>query len=485
MNMKNLKYLVVAFLGMAAFSCQDAIDIVQPGELYEETTFQTVKDLQLGLNGVYPAMTIDNEISHASIWTDECRIGANNGGQGISDGGYAFVLNPLSDAAGSVWQSNYALINFSNRILRASQYVTVKPGEEATFNDVLAQAHILRAWGHFKLLCYFSTDLTDDNALGVILMDHVPAITEKPTRSTNGEVFAFIDDELATYTNQLTSNAANQDRNLISPDFVIAFKARMAAYRGRYTEALPLAQQLIDTYGLTPRNQYSKIWTDSGTLTAADNEVIFRLKRVQGDSRIGSIWATNFSTPEEGGSLIYEMSTGLMQHFMSASSDVRGDSFLKKSSVSNGMYPIYKYHGTSSTPMLNDAKIFRTSEMYFIKAEALTAAGDYNGAQQALQAVNNARYSTTSLIPTLDSAEEAWEEILKQRSYELCYEGHRYLDMKRLAKKANIDLERNSSDCAVNGACSLSKDSYKWTFPIPQAELQGNANIKPQQNPGY
>ena len=55
--MKKINFILFAlFVSLFSSSCEDAIDIVQPGELTPEVTFQTVSDLQLGLNGVYSAV---------------------------------------------------------------------------------------------------------------------------------------------------------------------------------------------------------------------------------------------------------------------------------------------------------------------------------------------------------------------------------------------------------------------------------------------
>ena len=32
---------------------------------------------------------------------------------------------------------------------------------------------------------------------------------------------------------------------------------------------------------------------------------------------------------------------------------------------------------------------------------------------------------------------------------------------------------------------SIAADDYRWLWPIPQAEIDSNPQVKPQQNPGY
>jgi hypothetical protein len=60
-----------------------------------------------------------------------------------------------------------------------------------------AQARALRAFlFQFQLLTYFS-DLSSDAAPGVMLVDFVPAPDQDIPRSTNGQVFSFIESDLA------------------------------------------------------------------------------------------------------------------------------------------------------------------------------------------------------------------------------------------------------------------------------------------------
>ena len=483
--MKKIKYVLIGFLGMIAFSCQDAIDIVQPGENDLPTAFQNVNDLQQGLNGLYGFLRIETQINHASIWTDEVRIGVASGGQGLTnDNEFGFALNPNSGYANSIWQSKYTVINVANRIIEASKVITVKPGEEDAVKYILAQAHIIRAWGHFDLLSYYSEDITNPNALGVILMDRVPTLSETSSRSTNKEVFDLIESDLEK-VNDLDAgyfNYNNTDNTYISPNFVTALRARMYAYKGEYDKALPYAQELIDQVGLTTRANYSKIFTDSPI--AGVNEVIFKLLRVSGDSTIGSIWNSQNATVS--GAPIYEVSTDLF-NLLNTSSDVRFNVVVSPTGAPNyTVRPVAKYTSKLQIPLLSDLKVFRTSKMVFIKAEALAEADDLEGVAQTLQLINAKRFSSPNpVITTPATKEAAFAEILKQRRIELCFEGHRYQDFKRLGAKAGINLERNPADCAVNNACFLSNTDYRLVFPIPQIENTANVKIRSQQNPGY
>ncbi|MFV8268343.1 RagB/SusD family nutrient uptake outer membrane protein [Flavobacterium sp. GT2N3] len=491
--MKKINFILLALIVSFFSSCEDAIDIIQPGELGPDVTFQTVDDLQLGLNGVYAAVAGENPIAFSTVFTDEVAIGFANGGQGLNGGEYVFNLTAASGDPAAIWYSNYSLINRANRVIAGAALVTPTAANEAAYKNILAQAHILRAWGHFVLLSHFTTNIADDSALGVIKLDFVPLVTDQLPRNTNGEVFALINEDL-NFVSSLSTNAANTSRTFVSTDFVKAFRARMAAYRGKYAEVTALADQLIAAYPLTPRSAtlateatslYLNIWTDVAIPTATQNEVIFKLERVPGNRLINAIWASVNSTVN--GSPFYEMSTSLY-NLLNNPNDIRRRAFLSPSSDPAGnRIVIGKYPGSGGIVQLNDIKIFRTSEMYFLKAEALADAGNFAGVAVQLQAVTNARFvaGTAPVIATPTTAQAAFAEILKQRRIELSFEGHRYLDLKRLGVRAGVSIDRHPADCSIYNACTIPNTDYRFTLPIPVGELSANTGIKDQQNPGY
>jgi hypothetical protein len=491
--MKKINFILLALIVSFFSSCEDAIDIVQPGELGPDVTFQTVDDLQLGLNGVYAAVAGENAIAFSTVFTDEVAIGFANGGQGLNGGEYVFNLTAASGDPSAIWYSNYSLINRANRVIAGAKLVTPTAANEAAYKNIVAQAHILRAWGHFVLLSHFTTNMADDSALGVIKLDFIPLVTDQLPRNTNGEVFALINEDL-NFVSSLSTNAANTSRTFVSTDFVKAFRARMAAYRGKYAEVTALADELIAAYPLTPRSAtvateatslYLNIWTDVAIPTATQNEVIFKLERVPGNRLINATWASVNSTIN--GSPFYEMSTGLY-NLLNNPNDIRRRAFLSPSSDPAGnRIVIGKYPGSGGIVQLNDIKIFRTPEMYFLKAEALADAGNFAGVAAQLQAVTNARFvaGTAPVIATPTTTQAAFAEILKQRRIELCFEGHRYLDLKRLGVKAGVSIDRDPADCSIYNACTIPNTDYRFTMPIPVGELSANTGIKDQQNPGY
>jgi hypothetical protein len=495
--MKKIKRIVLFAVALGfVFSCEDATDIVQPGEFNENVAFQSVEDMNLVLTEVYDRVSIENEIAFTSLYTDEVAIGPENGGQNIDDLG--FNLFPTSGYSFSMWYGHYNMINLANRLIDGSSLVEVVPGsaDEAEKNDILAQARVLRAFGHFQLLTYFSTDMKNDNALGVMLLTEVPDVNDYQPRVTNGEVFAAINQDLdfAEAGNLGTPTSYK----FVSEGMIKAFRARMAAYRGRYAEAGTYAGEAI---ALAPglasgvpaaTSAYRQMWQD-----LVQGEIIWALDRPAGKGAVAGNWFFN-STDLTGGPFL-DMGRNLYAALTEFPSDVRDNIFVDATSTfspdpatdpayrETDVIIINKYWGKPGAPLTNDLKVFRTSEMYFILAESQVAAGDLTAAAATLQTVRNAR-RTFETQPTYSTATVAYEDILSERRKELCFEGHRWIDLKRLgaaAGIANAPLDRYFRDCEFNGACQLPLSDHRWTMPIPVEELNANPLIRGQQNPGY
>jgi len=496
-NIRNILLTVGVVAGLA--SCNDAIEIDQPGRLDADAAFQSVSDLQAGLFGVYDNYDISTDIAFQSIFTDELSIGFDNGGQGLAD--YGFVLNAGSQAPLTFWTNGYDQLNSATRLIEAA--INLDPEEIAEnpglYNQVLGEAYALRAWAHFTLLSYFSTDYTDDSALSVINLDFIPTIDQQLLRNTNGETFALIDSDLNAANGLLGDDTSNKTR--INKDFVIALRARIAAYRQDYATAATLSQQLIDKYPLANRAEYEAMFLDE-----SDGEVIFKLERTNNDNYDGQGatgspaaggWAGArfaFVDATLSGSPYFEMGRSLFN--IIDENDIRFDVNVAPSSVIDPDYAgnnnpatdiivIQKYPGSEGQPLMNDLKIFRASEMYLIRAEAAVAQGNLGVAANLIKDIRDARFGEDTTAPSFGSPQAAYAAILDERRVELAFEGHRWFDLKRLGTRANRGVLKDPIDCAFNGACTLPADDFRFTLPLPIVEFNANPGLREQQNPGY
>jgi len=493
--MKKINNIVaIIMIAFVLASCNDAIDIEQPGLLLAENAFQNVDDLQAGLFGAYNRIDHTAEIRFNANYTDEWTLGLVNGGQNQVQ--YSLVLNSASGAPATIWIKYYIALASINTLLEAASDITPEATEVDDYNNILGQAYALRAYSHFQLQTYFTTDYTDDSALGAIALDFVPIIGQEVARNTNGVVFDFIEDDL-TLANSLLANT-NTNVTRIGKDFVKALRARMAAYREDYTTAGTLANELLNDYPIANQGNFSNIWLDT-----SNAEIIFKLERTQNDSydnqgtagggTAGSLFAFGNSTIT--GTPFMEMDRELYNTY--DNNDIRKTVYIDPTSIISTDYlneddyinddvlVCRKYPGSETVNLMNDLKIFRSSEMLFIAAEAAADANDFSTAANLIKQIRDARLGSAQPTPSYSSQADAFGAILDERRLELVYEGHRWVDLKRLGTRGNRTLDREPLDCATANAsaCTMSNTDKRFTLPVPLRELDINSLL--EQNTGY
>jgi hypothetical protein len=124
----------------------------------------------------------------------------------------------------------------------------------------------------------------------------------------------------------------------------------------------------------------------------------------------------------------------------------------------------------------NDWALYRLTEIYFAKAEALMQKNGGVATAEAVQLVNDCRkrafsaadFTTEAYTPTTLTL----RELLAERGREFIFEGKRRTDMIRLGAFTTTTWWDHQPS-----------DPTKALFPIPQRQLAANPNLV--QNPGY
>lgn len=508
--------------GLVMNSCRDSIDIVQDGEAYE-SQITTVTQLTTYLTGsVYNLLEPTNANYLTAVITDEVAPGVGSGGQEFQL--HRFFLDSNDTYTSNIWANNYLVINRVNHLLKAAQQVTPSPTETATYNKALAQARAIRAYCYLQLETYFSTDMKNENALGVMWLEGVPVGADifsfSSPRLTNKAIYDLVNADLAYARSILpymkddnTGNLSSGGAFYASKDFVNAIAARLNLYRGNYPLAKQYAQDVVSNVSFaltiaTPMtsstsgaidsptwktawysptgafNPYRRMWGDLDR-----GEIIFALNRLAtgAGAAIGTFYNTNSSAIS--GNPMWFWGKNLYNQF-NVTGDVRKYAYLDPSAlpyIGQGLnyFVIDKFPGKPSSVTRNDVKVFRLSEMKFILAETAVEEGNFTQAATYINDVRTARrYSGTATTPVYTNKQTAYADILKERRIELALEGHRYIDLKRLATTAGVTMDRNADDDYVT-VSNLPNNSYKYTLPIPLAEITGNPAMAGQQNPGY
>lgn len=473
------KYIYLFLLVITTLvSCSDAYDFVQESELNEETAYASLQDLKSGLVGVYSAYGVNSEISFNAAFTDNVKKGFDSNGQ--SSDTYNFILQTGSGAPNSLWSSRYTVINLSNRVLRSLDRLYPSFSEDEKLESDKLRGHLLamRALCHFDLFQYFTPDYQNMNGLSIINFDFVPNPDDSFERNTVQETLNFIKSDLNQAVSLIGSGLTDFDGTFyMSQDAVKFLQAKVALYSNDLATAQTIAEEVLAAHPLADVNSYENMFKD-----LVDGESIFSLARFNGNSQVAGLFY--FNSVSISGNPYLEVSNGLEQ--VLSPDDIRRSVVITPDSdVPNNIILINKYPGKSDGLLLNHIKLFRSSEMKLIIAECQARNSQFTMAAQTLNELRTARYVVNPpTVSNFTSVSQALTEILLERRKEFCFEGHRYLDIKRFNADLNIGINRESIDCAsFSASCNLPFNDYRFTFPIPSTELDANNIIT--QNPNY
>jgi len=469
MKVRHIFYSLL--VSIMLFSCEDAYKVDAADEITDLNAISSVKDLERAMTGVYASVGGNSVIAWSAYFTDECRKPASNRGQGVQV--HTWSINDGTTDPDTYYFGFYTTINKANVVLsRIDGINAATPAEVTAKTRIKAELLAIRAMAHFDLLRFFSKSYTNNSGLGVAIVK-TPIVSEKLARNTVGEVVSFVMQDLEIAYQDLNTVSNNSNVTRITPLAIQALRARISLYIKDYESAINYANQVIASVPLSNSSNYLDIWNDN----ASNPEIVFKLKRVQGNNQVGRIFR------DSNGDVFYNVSNSLFSEF--ESDDIRlGTGALLEAGSTPDNLKVGKYSGLASDYGLADIKVFRVAEMYLIlsEAQALKASPDLTSAATNLNLLRASRRKTPTALPdlTFSSQEDAIDKILNERRRELAFEGHRFFDLKRF----NKGVDRLPSDVLLNSfAEDLPADNFKFTLPIPQAAIF--ANNKLIQNDGY
>ncbi|WP_129714587.1 RagB/SusD family nutrient uptake outer membrane protein [Pedobacter sp. SYP-B3415] len=456
----RLSTLCVLFLALVSCNKLDIkpTDIIDP-----ERGFRNLNDVNMGLIGVYALidnslMTINSTVSDEATFPVENTVGNSDAFRWLYNAGSGSVTTP--------YYTYYRAIDRANRALSGLSALQVTPAETALAARYRGELLALRAFIHFELLRAYASAY-QPGALGVPYM--LESKIDYPARNSFESVVSLAKEDLLAA--KALVPVTFTDKTRITRTGISAIQARLALYERNWTDAISFATEVINAQPLAAKPQFPGLWTD-----ANDSEVIWKIKRVgTTDSRPG-----DFYYRQTGGIVLYAPAFKLINTFDQAN-DLRYPAYIRFDATRTGtksQYLVNKYiGGTASAPGLTDIKMFRTGEMYLIRAEARAeAGGDAAGDLNTLRAARINNYVNASFA----DKNALINAIYLERYKELAFEGHRFFDLRR----RNLPVERLAADAAnASGAVLLPVTQAQYALPIPLTETQINKNTV--QNPKY
>ena len=483
--MKNIFKIITLVTGLIAStgmlsSCKKNLELKAPYQLTGGNAYPNLDAYVNQLNGIYGSFASANYYNGFLSCTAECLT--DNVYETVESlVNYQQVANwiylPNEGYMASVWAQPYNVIYQANIIINGID--AFKTEGESKYNRALGQALAARAIAHFDLLKAFAPEL-DRNSTKLGVTIKTTTDISFPGRNTVKEVYDAVYADLNKAITLLSNTDivinSTSNRAYIDVYGAKAALAKVALYAKDYPTAITNASACIAQYPLASAADFPGIWNDSKV-----NEVIWSIQNNSGDPGSpfpsADIMSFRFDRNTFG---IHPSLLGLYNQ----ANDIRFKTyfFIRNTVGGTNNYGLQKYRGKgAASDNLVNFKVFRTGEMYLIRAEAYAnTAGQDANASADLNTLKTARIS--GWVNTAYTAAALTSAIEDERRRELAGEGQRWFDLKRTTRTINRPTAGlGNPNAQIRTA--LAASSPKWAWPIPESEIRANGSMK--QNDGY
>lgn len=372
---------------------------------------------------------------------------------------------------GIIYKCNILITNID----QAKDLAPVRKAEiiaEAKTMRALAVFHGVQLWGEYPIVTKAYTSVNSDN-----FEEAYPQLY--PARKPVEEVYNFIIPDLESVVSTVPASA---NKFKVNRGAVNALLAKVYATKPNpdYAKVIQYCNAVLaEGYSLLP--VYDQLFDGNHE---GNSESIWEVNGEGWGSTIGA-WGTSMFTGTDW-KKFNTPSNDLVKSFNDENDVIRKNTSVTFSaSTVNWSDPFWP---SNNYPFLNkqrqtDGKqnfyLFRLADILLLKAEALSKTGNLTGA-----AVEVNKIRTRAGLPsvTFSSEDDAINKILWERKLELCFEGHRWFDLKRTGKAISIlSQQKDGNNAVLPYAANINQNRLLW--PVPQAQIDKNPNLT--QNPGY
>lgn len=485
--------------GMATFllatmivSCNKFTDLTPISEATNENAYTTAKEAEAALTGAYDALQQEYYVWDNVIFSDVISDNYYAGG----DNPEIFAVDklqvvPTNNRLFTNWGQLYGGIARTNTVLeKVPQIADPQLDEGNRRNQILGEAYFLRAFHYFNL---------------VKLFGGVPLILAPVEASKTDEYIIPKATETQVY-DQITADL--EQAAALLPD---VFSGESSVNKARATKGAAKAL-LAKAYAQRSDRDYSRVlsYCDEVINSPASYRLLANFSELFDGAHYNnaeSIMEVQYVGAPEGNFgpqmlLPPSLSGDTWRKFVTPSHDLvnafdsESDIVRKNSSIlfekvdwldefwgnqSKSEVPFaYKWKSASGWASANRQYILRLADIILLKAEALNELGRTAEAREAL---NQIRQRAKISLSEASSQAELRNAILKERRLELCQEAQRWDDLKRLGIALEVMNALNEIDLRTNQPVDYHMNAEKLLLPIPQQELDRNAQLT--QNPGY
>ncbi|MBS2213961.1 RagB/SusD family nutrient uptake outer membrane protein [Carboxylicivirga mesophila] len=480
--MKKIIYLFSLLISLSLVSCESFFDLKPHDSTPTSDILTNVKDAQTMLNGVYARfMSSSSYGKNLTVLTD-IMTDASLAASGFTNQmGYMYAWNiqPGVSEVSGLWSNHYGGIYNCNFLINNIDNLE---GDSDEINRIKGEALIGRALLHYNMVrhygkTYKASSATQDLGVPYITVNEIGA----PHRNTVQDVYHNIIEDLEQALDLLPANPS-ADNVTFTSHFANGLLARVYLDMKDYDNAIIYASEVIDNSGciLAEGEAFQNMW-----LRDFSDEIIWKVGYTETD--LGSAPGYNFGNRNNTSTLPQPdyIPADWLLNLYDVNNDIRFTTYFTYGDTGHGWpsYMVNKYPTNPTFPFtqgMNMPKPMRLAEMYLIKAEAHAMQDEGQEARDALDVLLTARIANHNGIGAV--GDQLKQFIFEERIRELIFEGFYYHDLKRFGLGFERSPQENTS--AANDLKILG-DDYRWQWPIPTSEINGNPNIKEQQNPGY
>jgi hypothetical protein len=493
---KICKAVVLVAIAISACSCNKYLDLRPQNGITSDKFFQTKEQLQAAVIGIYSALATGagskSPVEYFFVW-GETRADFVIPGPGISNDENNIIQSNILPTNSYVnWQSIYRVINLCNNVLDNGPSVLTKDNTltQTALNGYLGEARAIRALMYFYLVRSFG-----DVPLKLTATATDNDLIQLPKTASKDILTQIVADLKLAEKDALPSYGISAyDKGRITSFTVNSIQADVYLWMDNYADAITACDKVINSgkYGLVAGDGN---WFNALYVTGNSSEGIFE---IQYDSQSLNPFFGMFSTTTRSRYLANPL---IIDNFYTldpldaANLDIRGVDV----AIHVADQAIYKYIALSPTTLRTvDVSyahwlMYRYADVLLMKAEACIYS---NRGQDALDLINQIRTRAHALASSAQSPANTdvgglTNYLLAERGREFAFEGKRWYDLLRNAKRNNyarLDLLVNATITSVpamyqQSALSKLRDPNALYFPIPQGEIQNDPNLV--QNPFY
>ena len=487
--------LLLILVSAGNYSCNKYLDLKPNDGIIRDIFWQSKEQLQAATLGCYNAMEdVPSGKTPAElffVW-GELRADMISPGLGMGAEELSFVnYNILSTNTFADWRNIYRVINICNTVIDFGPNVKNIDATLSTaeLNGYLAEALTVRAMMYFYLVRTFGDVPMKIKATATDA--DITNIAKTPKADVLKQIVADL--KLAEGYAVETYNNNTFDKGRVTKYTVYAVEADVYLWLDDYANCIAAADKIINSnkFALVPGNS---AWFNTVFGNGNSVEGIFEL---QFDQQILNPYYAMFTTSKRryiaANNVLSDIYT--IDPQKAENIDIRGiDAAVRPSDQS-----IYKYLGLSDdVARTQDGSyahwiFYRYADILLLKAEACINSGR---GQDALDIISQIRqrghalsFSEESPLP--DDVAGLTDYLVKERAREFAYEGKRWYDLLRNAKRNNyarMDILReavlNSVPPSVQqSALNKLKDPNSHYLPIFYTEIQNDPLLI--QNPFY